>query len=217
MRTDGAAYTAFSHLRRNMLALLGAIVILLFSFSAIFAPILAPERPAKQDYDAILASPGLEHPLGTDRLGRDTLSRLMYGARTSLMVGIMAQLIVLAIGVPMGLISGFASTRLDNLLMRTIDVVYAFPAILLIILLRAVFGGSLYMMVLSIGLASWPTIARLVRAQALSIKEREFVLAATSIGAGARHTILHHLLPNAIGPVIVAITFLIPMAILIRS
>ena len=154
-----------------------------------------------------------EHLLGTDRLGRDTLSRLIHGARTSLAVGVLAQLIVLAIGIPVGVIAGMASSRVDNLLMRGVDIVYAFPDLLLIILLRAAFGGSFFMMFLAIGLASWPGIARLVRGQALSIREREFILAARATGAGGRHIILRHLLPNALGPVIVAATFLIPRAI----
>jgi len=184
---------------------------------ALAAPMLPIKDPARQDLNAILASPGPEHPLGTDRLGRDTLSRLIHGARTSLAVGVLAQLIVLAVGIPVGVISGFAGARVDNLLMRGVDIVYAFPDLLLIILLRAIFGGSPYMMFIAIGLASWPTIARLVRGQVLSLKEGEYVLAARATGAGGRHIILRHLLPNALGPVIVAVTFLVPKAILAEA
>ena len=197
----------------NRPAVFGGIVVLLLSLAAIGAPLLAPDDPVRQDYDAILASPGLDHPLGTDRLGRDTLSRLIYGARTSLSVGVLAQVIVLAIGVPVGIIAGYASSRVDNLLMRGVDIAYAFPDLLLIILLRAILGGSIYMMVLAVGLASWPSVARLIRGQVLSLKEREFVVATRAVGAGGAHIIFRHLLPNTIGPMIVVVVFLVPKAI----
>ena len=197
----------------NRPAVFGGIVVLLLGLAAIGAPLLAPNDPARQDYDAILASPGLDHPLGTDRLGRDTLSRLIYGARTSLSVGALAQVIVLAIGVPVGIIAGYASARVDNLLMRGVDIAYAFPDLLLIILLRAILGGSIYMMVVAVGLASWPSVARLIRGQVLSLKEREFVVAARSVGAGGGYIVLRHLLPNTLGPMIVLVVFLVPKAI----
>ena len=203
----------FRLFRRNRLAVVGAVVVLLFAFIAIFAPLLAPDSPTSQDYDAIQASPGLDHPLGTDRLGRDTLSWLMHGTRTSMAVGIVAQLVVLAVGVPVGVIAGVAGARLDNLVMRGVDIVYSFPDLLMIILLRAVFGGSLYMMFLAIGLASWPTIARLVRGQILSLKERDFIMAARAAGVSGSRLAIRHLLPNALGPVVVASTFLVPRAI----
>ena len=210
---QGRRRAAWRRFSRNRLAVLGAAVVLVFGFIAIFAPLLAPESPTRQNFDAILASPGLEHPMGTDRLGRDTLSRLMHGARTSMAVGIVAQLIVLSVGIPVGLIAGAAGSRLDNLVMRGVDIVYAFPDLLMIILLRAVFGGSLYMMFLAVGLASWPTIARLVRGQVLSLKERDFVMAARAAGVSGPRLAIRHLLPNALGPVVVASTFLVPRAI----
>ena len=197
----------------NKPAVFGALVVIMLGLTAVGAPLLARYDPAGQDYDTILAKPGFDHPLGTDRLGRDTLSRLIYGARTSLSVGVLAQVIVLALGIPVGLIAGYASTRADNLLMRGVDVAYAFPDLLLIILLRAILGGSTYMMVMAIGLASWPSVARLIRGQVLSVKEREFVLAARASGAGGPHIILRHLLPNILGPIIVAVVFLVPRAI----
>lgn len=197
----------------NRPAVFGGIVVLLLGLTAIGAPLLAPDDPIRQDYEAILASPGLDHPLGTDRLGRDTLSRLIYGARTSLSVGVLAQVIVLAIGVPVGVIAGYAGARVDNLLMRGVDIAYAFPDLLLIILLRAILGGSIYMMVLAVGLASWPSVARLIRGQFLSLKEREFVLASRAVGAGGRYIVLRHLLPNTLGPMIVLVVFLVPKAI----
>ena len=203
----------FGGLPANKVALSGATVVLILCVVAIAAPLLAPYDPAKQDYDSVLASPGFDHPLGTDRLGRDTLSRIIYGARTSLSVGVLPQVVVLAIGVPLGIIAGYSGARVDNLLMRGVDIAFAFPDLLLILLIRAILGGSVYMMVLAIGLASWPSIARLTRAQVLSLKEREFVRAAEAVGAGASHITLRHLLPNMLGPTIVAVVFLVPKAI----
>ena len=204
---------AFRRFLGNKLASVGALLVLLLGLTALAAPVLAVKDPAKQDYDTILASPSMDHPLGTDRLGRDTLSRLVYGGRTSLAVGILTQFVVLAIAIPVGISTGFAGTRIDEVLMRGVDIVYAFPDILLIILLRAIFGGNLFMMTLAIGLASWPTIARLIRGQILSLKEREYILAARAIGSQGGRIMIRHLLPNALGPVIVAVTFLVPKAI----
>ena len=204
---------AFIRLRRNKLALAGAAFVILLTMAAIFAPLITPYRFDQQNYDAIMQTPNLTHLLGTDELGRDVLSRLLYGARTSLAVGVFTQTIVLAIGLPIGAFAGYAGGRVDNLLMRFVDVMYAFPDILLIILLRSIFGGSIYMIFLAIGLVTWVNIARLVRGQVLSIKERDFVNAARSMGGGGGYITRRHLLPNSLGPVIVAVTFNIPRAI----
>ena len=203
----------FTWFRGSKLAMAGGVLVLVLIVAGLSAPLVSPYPPEHQDYQSILASPSAGHPLGADRLGRDTLSRLLHGARTSLAVGLLVQVVVLAIGLPVGLLAGFGSPRVDNLLMRGVDMVYAFPDLLLIILLRSIFGGSLFTMFLAIGLASWPTIARLVRSQALSIREREYILAARSIGCRPIRIVLAHLMPNAMGPVIVAVVFLIPRAI----
>jgi oligopeptide transport system permease protein len=155
----------------------------------------------------------MKHFLGTDELGRDVFTRLIYGARTSLSVGIFTQLIVLGIGLPLGAISGAAGGRADNLIMRFVDVIYAFPDLLLIILLRAILGGSIYMIFLAIGLVSWVNVARLVRGQTLALKQRDFVTAARVFGGFGSYITTRHLLPNSLGPVIVAVTFNIPRAI----
>ena len=212
-RARDGSRAALRRFLRNRTAIAGGVVVLALALTATAAPVLAPEDPARQDYDAVLVSPGFDHPLGTDRLGRDTLSRLMYGARTSLAVGIFTQFIVVGIGIPVGAVAGMAAPRSGNLIMRMVDTVYAFPDLHFILLLRAVFGPGLLMMIVAIGLVSWPTVARLVRGQTLSLREREFVLAARGMGASGPHIALHHILPNALGPVIVAITFLIPRAI----
>ncbi len=204
---------AWIRLRRNKLAVIGGAFVLLLSLAAILAPVITPYSFEQQNYNAIMQGPSMQHFLGTDELGRDVFSRLIYGARTSLAVGVFTQIIVLAIGLPIGAIAGYAGGRLDNWLMRFVDVMYAFPDILLIILLRSIFGGSIYMIFLAIGLVNWVSIARLVRGQVLSLKERDFVSAARSMGGGSAYITGRHLLPNSLGPVIVAVTFGVPRAI----
>lgn len=204
---------AFIRLRRNRLAIAGGIVILLIGLGAIFVPLISPYGYAKQDLDAILQGPSWGHPLGTDALGRDVLTRLFYGARISLAVGLFAQAIVLAIGLPVGAFSAWVGGRVDNIIMRLVDVMYAFPDILLIILLRAILGGTIYMMFLAIGLVAWVNVARLSRGQILSLKQQDFVTAARAMGASGRYITLRHLLPNSLGPIIVAVTFNVPRAI----
>ncbi len=200
-------------LRKNRLAIAGATIVGLFIALAITASIVSPYDPTKQNYDAVLLGPTGSHPLGTDGLGRDSLSRLVFGARTSLTVGLFTQFIVLSLGIPVGLIAAFAGGKIDNLLMRFVDIVFAFPDLLLIILLRAIFGGSIYMIFLAIGLVNWVVMARLVRGQVLSVKEQEFVLAAKAIGVPVSGLLVRHLLPNVLGPVVVLVTFSVPRAI----
>lgn len=204
---------AFVRLRRNYLALAGAVFILLLALAAILAPLITPYGFADQNLDEIMESPSWKHPMGTDELGRDAFARLLYGARTSLSVGIFTQFIVIVIGLPIGAISGYAGGKTDNFIMRFVDVMYAFPDILLIILLRSVLGGSIYMLFLAIGLVAWVGVSRLVRGQVLSLKSRDFVSAARAMGGMGSYITWRHLLPNSLGPVIVSITFNIPRAI----
>jgi len=209
---------AIVRLRRNKLAMAGLAFIILLSVVAILAPLLTPYGFADQNYNDILQGPSWKHLLGTDQLGRDTFARLIYGARTSLSVGIFTQFIVLCIGLPLGAIAGYAGGRTDNFIMRFVDVMYAFPDLLLVILLSSVFygtkfGGSIYMLFLAIGLVAWVNISRLVRGQILSLKTRDFVSAARAMGGMGRYITWRHLLPNALGPVIVSVTFNIPRAI----
>jgi oligopeptide transport system permease protein len=204
---------AFIRLRRNRLAVVGGVLVLLIALAAIFVPIFSPYGFAQQNFDAIREGPSWSHLFGTDELGRDVFTRLFAGARTSLMVGIFVQVIVLVIGLPIGAIAAYAGGRTDNLIMRFVDVMYAFPDILLIILIRAILGGSIYMIFLAIGLVAWVNVARLVRGQILSLKERDFATAARAMGAPGRYIVWRHLLPNSLGPIIVLITFGIPRAI----
>lgn len=226
---------AWRRLRRNRAALLGMGVIVVLALLAVFADVLAPYPYWKQNLSAIRQPPSPAHWLGTDELGRDMLSRLIYGARISMAVGIVAQLIILSIGVPVGALAGFFGGRVDQVLMRFVDVMYAFPDLLLIIIvmttLRQAFrlsaGGPIQILVqadalmggllgvfIALGLTSWLTVARLVRGQILSLKEKEFIEAARTVGAGPARIVRTHLLPNTLAPVIVAATFGIPNAIL---
>jgi oligopeptide transport system permease protein len=208
---------SWQRLLQNRLAVAGLAIVALMVAMAVFAPIVAPHDPAKQDLYNTFASPSLEHPAGTDNLGRDWFSRIVYGARISLTVGIAAQLLVLGIGLPVGLIAGLKGRMVDSALMRLTDLAYGFPDLLLIILLRSVMGGGLFTLVLIIGLVSWMDTARLVRGQVLSLREREFVTAARSLGATDTQVMLRHLLPNLTGPVIVMLALGIPRAVFIEA
>lgn len=208
---------AFIRLRRNRLAVAGAAVILLIILAAIFVPIFSRYQYDKQDVMSILESPSWEHLLGTDQLGRDVFIRLVYGARTSLAVGIFTQIIILTIGIPIGAFAGSLGGKTDNYLMRFVDVMYAFPDILLVILLRSILGGSIYMIFLAIGLVNWVSVARLIRGQVLSLKQRDFVTAARAMGGSPEYRTFRHLIPNSLGPIIVLVTFSVPRAIFMEA
>ncbi len=204
---------AWVRLRRNKLAMAGGIFIILLSLAAIFAPLITPYSFSHQDLTAILQNPNAKHWLGTDGLGRDVFARLLYGARTSLAVGIFTQIIVLGIGLPIGAIAGYAGGAVDNVLMRFVDFMYGFPDILLIILIKAILGGGIYQLFFAIGLVAWVDIARLVRGQMMSVKSRDFVAAARAMGGMGPYITERHLLPNSLGPIIVSVTFNVPRAI----
>jgi oligopeptide transport system permease protein len=208
---------AFIRLRKNRLAVAGAIIIILIAVGAIIIAWVSPYTFDKQDMSAILQGPSWHHLLGTDELGRDVFTRLLYGARTSLAVGIFTQMIILAIGLPIGAIAGSLGGKTDNILMRWVDVMYAFPDILLVIILRTILGGSIYMIFLAIGLVGWVGLARLIRGQILSLKQREFVTAAKAMGGGNTYRTMRHLIPNSLGPIIVLVTFSVPRAIFMEA
>ncbi|MBI4246795.1 MAG: ABC transporter permease [Candidatus Rokubacteria bacterium] len=200
-------------LRRNRLAVAGGVVVLALCALAIFADVLAPAPYTKANFDRLNEGPSLDHPLGTDPLGRDLLSRLIYGARVSMLVGLGAQVIVVLIGVPIGALSGYVGGRLDLLLTRLIDVMYAFPNLLFVILLMAMLGAGLTNIFIAIGLTGWVGIARQTRAQVLALKGAEFVEGARALGAGVGRALGRHVLPNALTPIVVSVTFGIPEAI----
>ncbi len=209
---------AWRRLRRNKAALLGLTMIVILVLVAIFADVLAPYHYAEQHMDAVfkpVGTPG--YPLGTDQLGRDLLSRLIYGARISLSVAFLAQLLVLLIGLPIGVIAGSSARAVDNLLMRFTDIMYAFPDLLFVIIILSVLGRNLIFVPLAIGIVNWTTMARLVRGQILSLKEQDYVLAARALGVPKSRIITRHLLPNTLTPVIVAVTLGIPQYILLEA
>ncbi len=204
---------AFTRLVANRLALLGMIIILAIVFMAIFAPLIAPYDYRDQHLDATFQSPSSEWWMGTDNVGRDMLSRMIYGARVSMVVGLGAQVIILAIALPIGVIAGYSGGRVDNLLMRLVDVMYAFPQLLFVILIMAMLGRGLQNIFLAIGITGWVILARVVRAEFLSLREKDYVVSAHAAGAGPWRIAMKHIMPNALTSIIVTITFGVPLAI----
>jgi oligopeptide transport system permease protein len=224
---------ALERVIRNRLAVVGLVVIALALLAALLAPWISPYGPNDQDPSLSLMEPRFvnsqyvnpKYLLGSDALGRDILTRLIWSARISMVVGFVPVALIFVIGVTLGLVSGYHGGRLDSLLMRFTDVVYAFPDLLFLLIVMAtlrdspigeVFGG-LFLMFLAIALVAWVGLARLTRGQILSLKVKEFVEAARTIGAGSGRIMLRHLLPNALGPIIVSLSFAIPSAILIEA
>lgn len=229
---------AWRQFRKNKLATISAFFILAIATVAVVVPALLPETYSDQDLSVSLQGPGWNHPMGTDALGRDLMTRLVFGARISLSVGIVVQIVILLIGVPMGLIAGYAGGKIDTLIMRLVDVLYAMPNLLFVILimtfLRGQFGsepngftriladadaktGGLMGVYIGLGLVSWLTVARIVRANTMSLKEKEYVEAARGLGANDNQIVRRHLLPNTIAPIVVAATLGIPGAILYEA
>jgi len=192
----------FRRLIRSPLIIFWGGVLLALVLLAIFAPVVAPYDPIKQSAD-LLQPPSRQYLFGTDELGRDILSRIIFGARISLTVGLIAVGIAGSIGTVIGLISGFIGGALDNAIMRIIDVLLAFPGIILAILIMATLGASLVNVVIAVGIGAIPLYARTVRGATLAVKENDYILAARALGANARHIMFRHVLPNVIGPVIV--------------
>lgn len=200
---------------RNRLAVVGLAIVLFFLFLAVFADLIAPHPYDKVYFDRVLRFPFelAQHPLGTDEVGRDYLSRLIYGARTSMTVGITVQLIAVLIGVPLGGLAGYAGGRTDFVISRFIDIMTAFPGLMFAILIISVWGGGLVKVIFALSITSWIGIARLTRGQILSLREKEYVEAARCLGVGQNRIIFRHLMPNALTPILVAVSFGIPAAI----
>lgn len=200
--------------RRNRLAVIGALIILLIVLMAIFAPLLAPYDPTEQDYEALLLPPSWEHPFGTDDLGRDILSRIIYGSRYTLLVGIGVVLIVAVVGSLLGFIAGYYRGKLDTLIMRLVDVMLSVPVLVLALAISGALGGGLINVIIAIGAVGWTQFARLVRGEVLHIRGTEYIKAAKALGANDIQIIFFHLAPNMVAPVIVYTTLYIPSAIL---
>ena len=225
---------ALSRFRRNRLALSGIVIVLIVLGMAVFADVISPfslddvsicaDKTANcasawvyAPVGSVDAASGKTNLLGTDNLGRDVVTRLFYGSRISLSVGIISESVVILLGVPIGLIAGFFGGQVDNLLMRFTDIIYTFPDLLFVIILVTVLGRSVWVIFVGLGLFAWVTMARLVRGQVFQIKQMDYVLGARSIGARQIGLMTRHILPNIISPVIVLVTLGIPGAIIAES
>jgi len=204
-------------LRRNRLALVGGVVVVGLAALAILAPAIAPWDPNRPDVKKILDAPSGVHPLGTDQLGRDVLSRMFYGARVSLAVGFVSVGIASLIGIVLGATAGYHGGVVDATIMRLVDLMLVFPRFFLLLAVLAFLRPSIWTIMAVIGLTGWMGVSRLVRAEFLALKEREFVIWSQSVGASAFRIVWRHILPNAMAPVLVAMTLGIPAAILTES
>lgn len=230
--------SAIRRLGKNKIAVVSGWFLIALILIAIFGPMLMPYNYAEQDHSAVTQGPSRDHWMGTDQLGRDVMTRLIFGARVSLTVGFVVELVILAIGVPLGAIAGYFGKLPDMIIMRVVDVLYAMPNLLFVIVIMTflrgqldagsggIFAslssldarlGGLVGVYIGLGLISWLTVARIVRAGAMSLKEREFVEAAKSAGAGHRRVLIRHILPNTLAPIVVASTLGIPGAILYEA
>ena len=208
---------AVRRLIQNRAAMIGGITILLLIILAVFAPWIAPYSYSYQNLDIGASPPSAEHLLGTDVLGRDLLSRLLYGARISLLVGFVATGVALVIGVSWGIIAGYFGGRVDSIMMRIVDVLYGLPFIIFIILLMVIFGRNIWLLFAAIGAVEWLTMARIVRAQVIGLKNQEFVQAAQVMGVSNFSMFRRHILPNILGPIAIYATLTIPQVMLLEA
>ncbi|MEK9649315.1 MAG: ABC transporter permease [Gammaproteobacteria bacterium] len=204
-------------LKQNKLAVISGFVLLFLIVLAVCAPLIAPHSYSYQNLELGAVSPNATYWLGTDTLGRDQLSRILYGARVSLLVGFVATAVALIIGVSWGIIAGFFGGRIDATMMRIVDVLYGLPFIIFIILLMVIFGRNIWLLFLAIGAVEWLTMARIVRGQVLTLRNQEFVLAAQALGIGNISLFFKHILPNILGTVAVYATLTIPQVMLLEA
>ena len=202
---------------RHRLAMVGSIIIALLVLVAVFAPYVAPYGYRDHHYDSVLHSPSLRFPLGTDNVGACILSRIIYASRISLSVGFLSMFIAMSLGTAVGATAGFFGGRIDNVLMRVVDVALCIPALFLLLMIVAIVSPSTTIVVVAIGVTNWMVPSRIVRGQVLSLKEQDFVEAARATGAGTPLIIMRHILPNAMGPLIVNSTLMVGQAIITES
>jgi oligopeptide transport system permease protein len=208
---------AIQRLRQNKMAMAGFWILIIMIILSLLTPWIAPYSYEEQNLALGASPPSWQHWLGTDSLGRDQLTRILYGSRISLMVGFIATAVALTIGVLWGAIAGFIGGKLDAVMMRIVDVLYALPFTIFIVLLTVIFGSSMLLLFLAIGAVEWLTMARIVRSQVLTIRRQEFVDAAVSMGLSPWQIIRRHIIPNTLGPIIVYTTLTIPSVILLES
>jgi peptide/nickel transport system permease protein len=211
------ARDAWRRLLRSPSALAGGVILVAIVLAALLAPAISPYDPIKANQRTSLEAPGLAHPFGTDRFGRDILSRVLYGGRLSLPVGFVSVLIGAVVGVTLGLLAGYYGGPADALIMRLVDLMLAFPGILLALAIVAILGGSLFNLMIAVGISSIPDYVRITRGSVLTLKEREFVVAARVVGARDGAIVLRHILPNVLAPIIVLATLGMAAAIITGS
>lgn len=208
---------AWRRLLANKAAVAGGIILLVLIFLALFAPWIAPHSYSYQNLELGAQPPSSDFLLGTDTLGRDLFSRILYGARVSLMVGFVATGVALVIGVSWGIVAGYFGGRVDSVMMRIVDVLYGLPFIIFIILLMVIFGRNIWLLFGAIGAVEWLTMARIVRGQVLTIKNQEYVLAAQAMGVTNMQMFRKHIFPNILGPIAVYATLTIPQVMLLEA
>jgi len=208
---------AWVRLKKNHLAIAGIIYLIILSFLCLFAPVITPYGYQEQNLILGASGPSWQHWLGTDTFGRDLLTRVLYGGRVSLMVGLVATAVSLIIGVTYGAIAGYVGGRVDAVMMRFVDIVYALPFMIFVVLLMVIFGRNLILLFLAIGAVEWLTMARIVRGQVQTLRQQEFVEAAIAMGLSNWTIIRKHLIPNSLGPVIVYTTLTIPSVMLFEA
>ena len=214
---DSLWQDAFRRLKKNRLALFGGCFLIALIVVSLITPLIAPYSYEAQDLILGATPPSAEHWLGTDYLGRDLLTRILYGGRISLLVGFVATAVSLLVGVLYGATAGFLGGRIDSIMMRFVDIMYALPFTIFVIILMVFFGRNIILLFLAIGAVEWLTMARIVRSQILSLKEKEFIEAAVSMGLSKFQILTRHLIPNTLGPVIVYTTLTIPNVMLLEA
>jgi len=215
--TEGPLRDIMDIFRRNRMAMAGLVIVLLLVISALFAPLLSPRDPYAMDLTRQLLSPSLRHLLGTDKFGRDLLSRIIYGTRISLVIGILPSIFSILIGAMLGIMSGYNGGTTDFIIMRCADVMLAFPSLILAMVVMYTLGPNLFNLFIAISLVGWAGPARVVRSQTLSLKEKEFVEAARAIGVKRHRIMLRHILPNCLPALIVLLSLSIPEAIMYEA
>jgi peptide/nickel transport system permease protein len=208
---------ALAQFRRSHVGLVGAVLVCAFVLVAALAPLLSPYDPVSADFANVLSPPTRAHPFGTDDIGRDILSRVVYGSRISLQAGLFTVAVALCIGLPLGLVAGYLGGGVDNVIMRGLEVILSFPGLVLALGITAVLGPKLIHALFAIGVVFVPNFARLIRAQVLSVKEHDFVAAARALGASDRRLVILHILPNCLAPLLVQCSFSVAFGILTEA
>jgi len=208
---------ALGQFRRSHVGLVGAVLVCAFVLVAALAPLLSPYDPVSADFANVLSPPARAHPFGTDDIGRDILSRVVYGSRISLQAGLFTVAVALCIGLPLGLVAGYLGGQVDNVIMRALEVILSFPGLVLALGITAVLGPKLIHALFAIGVVFVPNFARLIRAQVLSVKEHDFVAAARALGASDRRLVILHILPNCLAPLLVQSSFSVAFGILTEA